>query len=239
MKPMLFIGLFLSANVAVAVTQVPPTPVIPTPDNAVCTQRTSEDGKTIEMSCVSKNPPVAVFPEPTTATKVTPIVGGPDGAIKLPAAKPDPKMSIIKRRYEANLKKWLSKKQQNYTFTLQRSCHCLPEYTTPMQITVENGKVVSAFTESLMVELRPDGSEADSVMIDVTDRAMTIDQLFKEIQQSIDNNAASINVKYDPRWGYPTSIYIDLDKRMADEELAFTISKFQPTRKTPVKPLGR
>jgi hypothetical protein len=236
MKPIVFLGLLLSANVAFSATQVIPKPVIP--DDAVCNQQTDESGAVIAISCVSKNPPVEVAPPPT-ATTPEPIVGGPKGAVKLPAAIPDPKMPIIKRRYEANLKKWLNKKQQNYTFTLQRSCHCLPEYTTPMQITVENGKVVSAFTESLAVELRADGSEADSVMIDVIDRAMTIDQLFKEIQQSIDNNAASINVKYDPLWGYPTSIYIDLDKRMADEELAFTISKFQPTRKKPVKTLGR
>lgn len=237
MKPILFIGLLLSANVAVAATQVFPAPVIP--DDAVCTQWTSEDGTKIEISCVSKNPPVAVEPMPTIATEVTPIVGAPDGAIKSPDAKPDPRMPIIKRRYEANLKKWLSKKQQNYTFTLQRSCYCLPEYTTPIMITVQDGKVVSAVTESLKMELKEDGSEAAPIMIDVIDRAMTIDQLFKEIKQSIDSNAASIDVKYDPTWGYPRSISIDLDKRMADEELAFTSSNFKQIRKKVVKPTGR
>jgi hypothetical protein len=77
----------------------------------------------------------------------------------------------------------------------------------------------------------------DNVVIDVTDRALSIDQLFNEIKLAIDNKAAAVDIKYDPAWGYPRSIAIDLDKRMADEELAFTLSNFKPTRKTPVKPL--
>lgn len=235
MKPIVFLGLLLSANVAVSATQAPPSPACP--DDMVCSYNLSEDGTTIGIAAVDKHPYVAIAPP--TVTEPKPITGAKGGAINLPAIVPDAKMPIIKRRYEANLKKWLSKKQQNYTFTLQRSCHCLPEYTTPMIVTVQDGKVVSAFTESLTVDLKADGSEADPVMIDVTDRAMTIDQLFKEIKQSIDNNAASIDVKYDTRWGYPRSIYIDLDKRMADEELAFTSSDFKPIRKVLVMPRTR
>lgn len=235
MKPIVFLGLLLSANVAISATQAPPLPACP--DNMVCRYSSNADGTIIGMSAVDKEAYEEIAPP--TATEPKPITGTKGGAIKLPAIVPDAKMPIIKRRYEASLKKWLNKKQQNYTFTLQRSCHCLPEYTTPMIVTVQDGKVISAFTESLKVDLKADGSEADPVMIDVTDRAMTIDQLFKEIKQSIDNNAASIDVKYDPRWGYPRSIYIDLDKRMADEELAFTSSDFKPIREKFVMPKTR
>ena len=66
-----------------------------------------------------------------------------------------------------------------------------------------------------------------------------VDQLFNEVKQSIDNNAASIDVKYDSTWGYPRSISIDLDKRMADEEFALISSSLKPIRKTIIKPLPR
>lgn len=149
---------------------------------------------------------------------------------------PDPRMPQVKQRYTANLKKWQAKRLQNYSFTLQRSCFCTPEYTTPMLVTVQDGKVLSAVTESLAVALKPDGSEAAPTMVDVTDRAMSVDQLFNEIKQAIDNGAATIDVKYDPTWGYPRSISIDLDKRMADEELAFTSTNLKPAIRKPVQP---
>ena len=107
-----------------------------------------------------------------------------------------------------------------------------------MTITVNNGKIVSAVAESLMVEIKDDGSETTPKMMDVSDRAMTVDQLFNEIKQAIDNKAASVNVKYDASWGYPRSIYIDLDTRMADEEIALTSTALKPiSGNTVIKPL--
>ena len=229
MKRIIMIGLLLSTNAALAASDVT-IPGFSVPDDMVCHGSPYESGG---VSCVSKNPPVAVAP---------PVVAAPE-PINSPAppigSTPDPRMKQIQRRYDLNFKKWKARKQQNYTFTLQRSCHCLPEHTTPMQVTVQNGKVISATTESLTVGQDSQGNPVDNVVIDVTDRALSIDQLFNEIKLAIDNKAAAIDVKYDPAWGYPRSIAIDLDKRMADEELAFTLSNFKPTRKTPVKPLPR
>ena len=229
MKRIIMIGLLLSANAALAASDGT-IPGFSVPDDMVCHGSPYESGG---VSCVSKNPPVAVAP---------PVVAAPE-PINSPAppigSTPDPRMKQIQRRYELNFKKWQARKQQNYTFTLQRSCHCLPEHTTPMQVTVQNGKVISATTESLTVGQDSQGNPVDNVVIDVTDRALSIDQLFNEIKLAIDNKAAAVDIKYDPAWGYPRSIAIDLDKRMADEELAFTLSNFKPTRKTPVKPLPR
>jgi len=222
MKKLVFLSILLSSNMAFAVSIAAP-PVFKVPEGMVCKgDPNSAEG----IHCVSANPPVAVAPEPIHSP--APPIG----------STPDPKMRQIKRRYEANLKKWQARKLQNYTFTLQRSCFCLPEYTTPMTITVNNGKIVSAVTESLMVEMKDDGSETTPKMVDVSDRAMTVDQLFNEIKQAIENNAASVNVRYDARWGYPRSIYIDLDRRMADEEIALTSTALKPiSGNTVIKPL--
>lgn len=222
MKKLVFLSILLSSNMAFAVSTDAPI-VFKAPEGMVCKgDPNSAEG----IYCVSENPPVVVAPEPINSP--APPIGN----------KPDPKMPQIKRRYEANLKKWQARKLQNYTFTLQRSCFCLPEYTTPMTITVNNGKIVSAVAESLMVEIKDDGSETTPKMVDVSDRAMTVDQLFNEIKQAIDNKAASVNVKYDARWGYPRSIYIDLDTRMADEEIALTSTALKPiSGNTVIKPL--
>ena len=240
MKISTLLGVFLLSSVqaatALATTASNPPTDVQIAGNVVCSGSATSPGG---IYCTDANPvvavaaPVAVAPEPINSP--APPVGN----------TPDPRMPQIKQRYTANLKKWQAKRLQSYTFTLQRSCFCTPDYTTPMLVTVQGGKVASAMTESRAVTLNPDGSEAPPTMVDVKERAMTIDQLFNEIKQAIDNGAATIDVKYDTVWGYPRSISIDLDKRIADEELAFTISGLkpligkarQPITKTVISPL--
>ena len=253
MKRIMMIGLLLSANAALAATDGA-IPSLTVPDDMKCSTSSTPAGS--EISCVSANPPVAYIdaegrechgvqgiPSSFSCKEKVPQaiaapepINSPDPPI---GSTPDPRMKQIQRRYDLNLKKWQARKQQDYTFTLQLSCHCSPDHTTPMQVTVQNGKVISATTESLTVGQDSQGNPLDNIVIDVAYRALSIDQLFNEIKMAIDNKAAAIDVKYDPKWGYPRSIAIDIDKRLADEELAFTLSNFKPTRKTPVKPLPR
>jgi len=53
-----------------------------------------------------------------------------------------------------------------------------------------------------------------------------VEILFEEIQGAIDDNAYEIRVTYDPTFGYPTSVYIDYELMMADEELGVGINSF-------------
>jgi hypothetical protein len=55
----------------------------------------------------------------------------------------------------------------------------------------------------------------------------TIEDTFNTIQSSIDNGADEIKVTYDSN-GIPTSVYIDPDKRGADEEIMRSFDHFQP-----------
>ena len=55
----------------------------------------------------------------------------------------------------------------------------------------------------------------------------TISMLFKTIQDAINRKAHSIKVKYDEKYGYPTSIAVDYDVRMADEELYLSAKNLQ------------
>ena len=58
----------------------------------------------------------------------------------------------------------------------------------------------------------------------------TVEGLFDQIQRAIDQDAASIRAEYDRTRGHPTSVYIDLDQRIADEEISFETTGLTPSR---------
>lgn len=138
--------------------------------------------------------------------------------------KPDPRMAHIKLAYQKNLQKWKQQGLTSYRYTLQHSCFCLPTLTTPINITVVNKIVTSASTENLRTNIRPDGTESPVTLISAIDRALTIEQLFARVKSAIDSGAAQIDIKYDPKLGYPTSIYIDQSTLLADDEIALRSS---------------
>lgn len=118
--------------------------------------------------------------------------------------------------YENNLQKWQGSDLENYSFTLQRNCFCRGDAIRPVNIEVENGKVKSAvFADT-----------GEPLPADVDFNSLTVDDLFKQIGEAFDSGAEKVDVKYDPTYGYPTSIYIDRSSMIADEEVGFTISNF-------------
>ena len=56
----------------------------------------------------------------------------------------------------------------------------------------------------------------------------TVDGLFDTIQKAIDGGAPLVQADYDPSHGYPSSVYIDLDQRLADEEISYEASGLKP-----------
>lgn len=111
-----------------------------------------------------------------------------------------------------NRQRWEERRPAAYEFVFQRSsCECLPERTIPMQVTVREGRIDS------VVELQtgePISAE--------THGALRIDDLFALIQQAIDQGAYRISVSYDRDLGYPTSIVLDHDAQIADDEIEFS-----------------
>jgi len=109
--------------------------------------------------------------------------------------------------------KWQQQANRHYIYTLQRSCFCPPESRKPMRIRVKENSIVQ-------VLLVP-----ENITKPVSYRgALSVDSLFNLIQNAINNNAASIKVRYDTQYGYPTSITIDQDVRIADEEIYYKAS---------------
>lgn len=124
---------------------------------------------------------------------------------KPPLTKP---VSSTQDMLNKNLSKWKQADIASYTYEFQRSCFCVREYTKPVQLRVNNGAVVEARFKDTNERL-PDRLEGNK---------QTIANLFTTIQKAIDRKAHSIVVQYDEEYGFPTSISVDYDQRMADEE---------------------
>lgn len=110
---------------------------------------------------------------------------------------------------------WQNAGIRQYQFTYHQSCFCPPEEN--ILISVENNVIVSAIYEMSGEEV---GEPRRQYLL-------TIDQLFDEIQNAIDDEVYHLDVSYDSHFGYPTRIAIDQDLMMADEEVIHFIVDFQ------------
>ena len=102
----------------------------------------------------------------------------------------------------------------SYRFTWRRSCECSTESTTPIRITVQQGNIISA------INLETN----QPVASDTLGALQTIEGVFDTIEDAYNENAASINVSYDPTTNYPISVGIDYDLGIADEEFSLQIT---------------
>ncbi|OQX12134.1 MAG: hypothetical protein BWK73_15745 [Thiothrix lacustris] len=127
------------------------------------------------------------------------------------------------QQLDANRKKWNSLDIQDYSFTLQRNCFCRGDAIRPINIEVRDGSVASA-TYADTGELLPDDRKTNKQSI----YNLNADGVFNLVEQGIKSGADKVDVSYDKQYGLPTSIYIDQSFQMADEEMGYTISNFQP-----------
>ncbi len=106
--------------------------------------------------------------------------------------------------------RWADAGLDAYAMTLQRICFCpSPDYTGPFDVVVRDGGLES---------VRLNGAAVES------ERGMTVAGLFDLIDEAYDKGAETVDVAYDPELGHPTSIGIDYDTRMADEEIAYRVT---------------
>ena len=100
----------------------------------------------------------------------------------------------------------------SYSYTVRISCNCTSDITRPVTVWVDRGSVEYLFYED----------DGRAVPFSYASSFPSIEQLFDEIQNAIDDQADYIDVDYDFTYGYPTNVYIDYDRRVADEEISLT-----------------
>ena len=112
--------------------------------------------------------------------------------------------------------RWAAYDLDDYTIVQTRACECLPPYE--YTIIVRNGEAV---------DVEYDVDDGEPVDDFTPEDAYTVEELFDVIQRAEQEGAYSIGVEYDARFGYPTSVFIDYDYNIADEELILTLSDLQ------------
>ncbi len=106
--------------------------------------------------------------------------------------------------------RWEAADIADYDMTYREVCFC-PEIR--IMVTVRDGQV----TETVSLgELDPDRP------------GRTVETLFAELRQAIDEGAVSVNVEYHPDLGYPTAYFIDFSEQIADEEFGITVESLTP-----------
>lgn len=113
-----------------------------------------------------------------------------------------------------NEKKWEAFDFENYSFTLQITCFCIVDYTLPKTIVVRDNAVVSI------------GGRPFAELNDVSYR--TIDEFFDYIRERQKENPVVETLDFDETYGYPSYIYFDISEMIADEEIGYTLSDFNP-----------
>ena len=107
-----------------------------------------------------------------------------------------------------------------YGFGYTRKCsQCpLPSMSGPNWVIVEAKDTIRNITDRYF----------EPLLEDISNEVQTIHGLFDIIQDAIDGNANQIDVTFDTTYGYPSSIYIDYDPMLVDEEYSVEIDAFSP-----------
>ncbi|MEH2390089.1 MAG: DUF6174 domain-containing protein [Nostoc sp.] len=125
--------------------------------------------------------------------------------------------SFTFEQFKINYRLWRRQRIPNYRYEFTRSCNCLPKATELVIIEVRNGVTTS-------ITSKETGQPVDAQLFQ---KYNTIPKLFNIIRNALIRKAANLTVQYDPIIGYPTQINIDYDRRIADDEIFFTIKNLQ------------
>jgi len=100
----------------------------------------------------------------------------------------------------------------DYTYVLRVSCFCADRGA--VVVTVQDGEVTTAVSK---------GSGATAPKY----RRLTINDIIHAANDADAEGAAQVTVKWRRGQDHPTSVYIDQDRNMADEEIGYAIRAVQ------------
>jgi hypothetical protein len=121
------------------------------------------------------------------------------------------------RELSRNRQRWTSAGIHDYEFDYQMLCFCAPEATEPVHITVRQDAIAS-------VVRKRDGLPAGTKY----GGWPRIGELFADVEGRLDQGVNRITVDYDPTYGYPRSIVVDVAAMAADDEYSHTAGELRP-----------
>ena len=135
--------------------------------------------------------------------------------ISLSSCKKEESVQGIPQSMEVNVayNKWRDSGITSYSFKIAlRHCECDGR---TYEVFVVNNAVKTVKTAEGYIF-----SNKDS-------RFETIDKLFEVIISALNKNPYAAQITYNPSYGFPVDVYIDLNQLMADEEIGFEIRDFK------------
>ena len=108
---------------------------------------------------------------------------------------------------------WQARHLDDYRFTWQQTCFCLPDAVQPIVVTVRHGAIVSATDRS-----------GAAVSDEVRSNLMTITALYRYVDDA-QCKAAEVRATAS-KDGVPEKVHVDPSRSVADDEFDVTISEF-------------
>lgn len=112
---------------------------------------------------------------------------------------------------------WSRQGIDSYTFTVSQLCFCGPDVRGPLAVVVSRGRVVS------VTDAETGAARTPHPVV-----PLTVEALFAKVEDAIDRRAHRVDVRYDPRLGYPLEIAIDFIELAIDDEVTYTASELTP-----------
>ena len=111
---------------------------------------------------------------------------------------------------------WIANFIRDYEYVVRKECYC-GWGGIAVRVTVLDDYVVALTREST----------GEVISLAYASEFPSIDGLFARIQHALDRRAWRVEASYDSRYGFPTDVWIDYDRRVADEEEGYTVLAFR------------
>jgi hypothetical protein len=111
---------------------------------------------------------------------------------------------------------WSGLSITDYDFTIRKTCVCPPPAGTSIEVSVRDSRLATA------------RSAEGGSRIDLGDIPGTVPALFVTVHEAIADDPDTLEIAYDPDYGFPRTIRIDHRKAYADDEVTYSILSFRP-----------
>lgn len=110
---------------------------------------------------------------------------------------------------------WEQAEPTDYSYAINRLCFCGFEARGPARVVVQNGVVV----EQVYVDT------GDPVVTQFADLFPAVEGLFDILESAYQQDAADVQVTYDPDTGVPIDFSIDYIANAADDEVGYAVTE--------------
>jgi hypothetical protein len=123
------------------------------------------------------------------------------------------------RDLEEARRTWSRQGIDSYRFEVSQLCFCGPDTHGTFAVVVVRGRVTSVTDAETGAPRTPNPFVP-----------LTVEALFAKVEDAIDQDADRLEVRYDPRLGYPLEIAIDFIEHAIDDEVTYTASDLAALR---------